>query len=292
MGGNAPIFCNVLYAEPRPEIAAGTERDNVYLLGERFQMDSMVTRAIEAMGDMGIMADIIRLRRFSEWKREIQREHQQLGWLADFLTAEWQWHYAEEKQMRNQEKATIKQLIAAHTMERMEMYLHDHDDHAYLTHAHMWNDILRGGWSEIERSSGQEMSKSLRKMYRSWDASQGQARLPTEVNTPPTALSSSSSALASQPLTAEQKSKITRKSCSRCKYCTVVGHFTKDCTVPHRLCHQTGRDRCSVPKAHHHYLLLTRPTCPYMRFHSIAFYRQVERSGIDNGKEVNELTEG
>ena len=44
--------------------------------------------------------------------------------------------------MRDQEKATIEQLVTARTMERMEMYLHYHDDHAYLTHGHMRNDII------------------------------------------------------------------------------------------------------------------------------------------------------
>ena len=101
MRGNAPVFCNVLHAEPRPEIAAGTEGDDVYLLGKRFQMDGAVTRAIEAIGDAGVMADIIRLRKFSKYKQEIQRERQRLGQLTDFLTAEWRRHYAKEKQMRN-----------------------------------------------------------------------------------------------------------------------------------------------------------------------------------------------
>ena len=150
MGGNAPVFCNVLHAEPHPEIAAGTEGDDIYLLGERFQMDGAVTRAIEAIGDAGVMADIIRLRKFSEHKREIQREWQRLGRLADFLTAEWRRHYAKEKQMRDQEKATIERLVAARTMERMKMYLHYHNDHAYLTRGYMRNDIIRSGWSEIK----------------------------------------------------------------------------------------------------------------------------------------------
>ena len=52
----------------------------------------------------------------------------------------------------------------------MEMYLHYHDDHAYLTCGHMHNDIIRSSWSEIERSLGQETSKSLPEMYGSWDA--------------------------------------------------------------------------------------------------------------------------
>ena len=72
--------------------------------------------------------------------------------------------------MRDQEKATIERLVTACTMERMEMYLHYHNGHAYLTWGYMRNEIIRGGWSEIEQSSGQEMSKLLPKMYGSWDA--------------------------------------------------------------------------------------------------------------------------
>ena len=72
MGGTTPIYCNVLHAEPRPEIPAGDGGDDLYLLGERFQMDYVVTRAIEAIGDAGVAADIYRLCRFSERKHEIQ----------------------------------------------------------------------------------------------------------------------------------------------------------------------------------------------------------------------------
>ena len=89
----------------------------------------------------------------------------------------------------------------------------------------------------------------------------------------------------------EQKTKITRKRRSRCKYCTIVGHFAKDCTVPHRMCHRFGDGKCVVPKTHKHYRPLTRPICPYVGFHSVALYKQVERSGIDDREEVNELAE-
>ena len=291
MGGGAPIFCNVLHAEPRPDIAAGTEGDDVYLLGERFQMDGAVTRAIEAIGDAGVTADIIRLRKFSEQKREIQRERQRLGRLADFLTAEWRRHYAEEKQMRAQEKATIERLVAVRTTERMEPYLHYYDDHAFLARGYMRNDIIRSGWSEIERSSGQETSRSLPEMYGSWNAPQRQDGPPTEVNTPSARSSPSLEVSGSQPLTAEQKSKVVRRKRSRCKYCTVVGHFARDCTVPHQMCHRFGDGKCVVPKTHRHYRPMTKPICPYVGFHSVALYKQVERSGIDDGEEVNELAE-
>ena len=152
MGGGAPIYCNVLHAEPRPEIPPGNGGDDLYLLGERFQMDYIVTRAIEAVGDAGVAADIYRLRCFSERKCEIQREQQRLSRLADFLTSEWQRHYGEEKRLRAQEEAAIKQLIAARVTERMEPYIHFNDEHAYLSHSHMRNDILCSGWNELEQN--------------------------------------------------------------------------------------------------------------------------------------------
>ena len=43
MGGGTPIYCNVLHAEPRPEIPPGDGGDDLYLLGEHFQMDYVVT---------------------------------------------------------------------------------------------------------------------------------------------------------------------------------------------------------------------------------------------------------
>ena len=42
-------------------------------------MDGAVMRAIDMIGDAGVMADIIRLRKFSEHEREIQQERQRLG---------------------------------------------------------------------------------------------------------------------------------------------------------------------------------------------------------------------
>ena len=124
-------------------------------------------------------------------------------------------------------------------------------------------------------------------MYGSWDAPQWQAGLPTEVNMPiTTSLSSPSSSSSLQPFTTKQKAKITQRHFSRCKYCIIKGHFAKNCTVPHHLCHWIGGNKCLIPKAYHNYLLLIKLTCSYVGFHSVALYRQVEQSGIDDGEEV------
>ena len=57
------------------------------------------------------------------------------------------------------------------------------------------------------------------------------------------------------------------------------------------MCHRFGDGKCVVPKTHKHYHPLTKPICPYVGFHSVALYKQVERSGIDDGEKVNELAE-
>ena len=74
-------------------------------------------------------------------------------------------------------------------------------------------------------------------------------------------------------------------------YCTIVGHFAKDCTVPHQMCYRFGDGKCVVPKMHKYYWPLTKPICPYVGFHSVTLYKQVEHSGIDDREEVNELAE-
>lgn len=74
MGGDAPRYCNVLHAEPRPDIARGDDGNDLYLLRERFQLDPIVARAVEAVGDSGVYADVYRLCCFGEKKREIQRD--------------------------------------------------------------------------------------------------------------------------------------------------------------------------------------------------------------------------
>ena len=77
----------------------------------------------------------------------------------DFLTSEWQRHYGEEKQLRAQEEAAIKWLIAARVTERMEPYIHFNNEHTYLSRSHMRNDILCSGWNELEQNYGTDVMR-------------------------------------------------------------------------------------------------------------------------------------
>ena len=83
----------------------------------------------------------------------------------DFLTSEWQQHYAEEKQIRAQEEAAIKRLIAACVTERMEPYIHFNDEHTYLSCSHMHNNILRSGWNELKQNYGTDITQPQPTVY-------------------------------------------------------------------------------------------------------------------------------
>ena len=282
MGGGTAIYCNVLHAEPRPEIPPGDGGDDLYLLGERFQMDYVVTLAIEVIGDAGVAADVYRLRCFSERKREIQRERQRLSRLADFLTSEWQWHYGEEKRLHAQEEAAIKWLIVVRVTEHMEPYIHFNDEHAYLSRSHMHNDILRSGWNKLEQNYGTNVTRPRPTVYGSWTAPERHTEPDTEPTTPQT-----SPLAVGLDRSAELRAQAACQCLSQCKYCTVQGHFAKECTVPHQLCHRVGGGCCSIPKNHFHYRPVEWPTCPYVGFHSAALFKQVEQSGIEDGEAVN-----
>ena len=244
MEDGAPIYCNVLHAEPQLEIPPGDGGDDLYLLRERFQMNYVVTHAIEAIGDAGVAADIHRLRRFSERKREIQRERQRLSRLADFLTSEWQRHYGEEKWVRAQEEAVIKRLIAARVTKQMEPYIHFNDEHAYLSRSHMCNDILRSRWNELEQNYGTDITRPRPTVYGSWTAleryktpePEDEGEAPTMSTTPQT-----SSSVASSDRSAELRAQAARQRSSRCKYCTVQGAFCKGMHSPASAVSSIGR---------------------------------------------------
>ena len=169
----------------------------------------------------------------------------------------------------------------------MKPYIHFNDEHAYLLHSHMRNDILRSGWNELEQNYSADITRPQPTVYRSWTALE---RYKTPELNPedldPATSQASSSSVGSDWL-AELRAQAARRQSSRCKYCTVRGHFAKECTVPHQLCHQVGGGHCSVLKNHFHYRLVEWPTCPYVGFHSITFFKQVEQSGIEDGEAVN-----
>ena len=268
IGGGAPIYCNVLHTKLWPEIPLEDDGDDLYLLGECFQMDYVMTQAIEAIEDAGVMANIYRLHHYGERKWEIQWEHQWLSHLMDFLTSEWQWHYVEEKRVRAQEEAMIKRLIVTRVTKHIKPFIHFNDKHTYLSWSHMHNDILWSGWNKLEQNYEMDVTQPRLTAYGSWEALEQCTAPDTGPITPQTSPSAAGLDRSSklQAFAAHRRS-------SCCKYCTVCRHFVKECTVPHWLCHCIGGNCYSVPKTHSHCCPVKWPICPYVGFHSVTLYR-------------------
>ena len=134
----------------------------------------------------------------------------------------------------------------------------------------------------VEQNYGTDVTRPQPTVYGSWTAPERHIALDTEPTTPQT-----SPSMAGSDRSAELRAQATCRHSSRCKYCTVQGHFVKECTVLHRLCHRLGGGKCSVPKNHFHYRPVEQPICPYVGFHSATFFKQVERSGINDREVVN-----
>jgi hypothetical protein len=48
-----------------------------------------------------------------------------------------------------------------------------------------------------------------------------------------------------------------------CRYCQVLGHFDKDCEMPHYLCTTEQKGRCVIGLTHKHCAHDLPRTCPY-----------------------------
>ena len=75
----------------------------------------------------------------------------------------------------------------------MEPYIHFNDEHAYLSHSHMHNDILRSGWNELEQNYGTDIMRPQPTVYGSWTAPERRTEPDTEPTTPQTSPSAAGS---------------------------------------------------------------------------------------------------
>ena len=83
----------------------------------------------------------------------------------------------------------------------MEPYIHFNDEHAYLSHFHMRNDILCSGWNELEQNYGTDVTQPRPTVYRSWTTPKryktpepgSKSKAPTTSTTPQTSSSAASS---------------------------------------------------------------------------------------------------
>ena len=88
VGDGYPAYQHCLVAEPSNEPSMNIQPADLLLFHERFQTEPIVNRALEALGDRGISADILHLRQFPGWRRALQEMKNQITRLKDFALKE------------------------------------------------------------------------------------------------------------------------------------------------------------------------------------------------------------
>lgn len=78
LGDGFPVYQHPLVAEPDPTEAMDMGYDDLFLLKERFRLDPNVNRALEAVGDRGVAANVLRLQQFPTKRRGLAEMKQQI----------------------------------------------------------------------------------------------------------------------------------------------------------------------------------------------------------------------
>ena len=149
VGDGYPAYQHLLVAEPSSEPSMDIQPADLLLFHERFQMEPVVNRALEVLGDRGISADVLCLRQFPGRRRALQEMRNQITRLEDFILKECQRYYKRDQALIDEEKEVRDRLIKARAVERMEPYLHFFDDHGHLQNLTSRNNIICGRWEDL-----------------------------------------------------------------------------------------------------------------------------------------------
>jgi hypothetical protein len=122
---------------------------DLMLFTKHFQLNPAVNRAVEAIGDLEVSADIIHLRRIPEKRRTLAKRKLQLQAFNNFMRQKWQDHYREVRKVDAEYLHVTKCLINARVSERAELYLSYFDDHQHLQNPTSCNSLIRENWKHL-----------------------------------------------------------------------------------------------------------------------------------------------
>ena len=104
VGDGHPAYQHLLMAEPSNEPSMNIQPANLLLFHERFQTEPVVNRALEALGDRGVSADVLRLRQFPGQWQALQEMKNQITQLEDFILKEHQRYLKQDQALVDEEK--------------------------------------------------------------------------------------------------------------------------------------------------------------------------------------------
>ena len=242
MGRGCPIYGDTLAAAPVVDPAPANYRDHRYF--EMFEEQSMicgpVNRALEDLGDYGVLGDVIRYRGQMAQRRRLAHIRLEVEALEDYAQQRRANLASQMSAYQSRETAIRRHLIAANAHERVNRLLTEDQETGELAWRHrrtIRRDYsgahtfrLQGGASSI--SSGSSATSNS-----------GSIEAPTSGRT--------------------------------CIYCHWPGHLSGHCDTPHYVCSEKKSGYCRVPTFHRSFNHEMPNTCPYggRRKHAAHTYR-------------------
>ena len=247
MGRGCPIYGDTLAAAPVADPAPANDRDHHYF--EMFEEQSMIcgpiNRALEDLGDYGVLGDVIRYRGQTAQRRRLAHIRMEVEALEDYAQQRRANLAMQMSAYQSRETAIRRRLIAANTHERVNRLLTEDQETGELAWRHrraIRRDYsgahafrLQGGTSSI--SSGSSVTSSG-----------GSIEAPANGRT--------------------------------CIYCHWPGHLSGHCDTPHYVCSEKKSGYCCVPAFHRSFNHEMPNTCPYggRRKHAAHTYRTQGRT--------------
>ena len=268
MGRGHPIYGDTLAAAPVADPAPANYRDHRYfkMFEEQNMICGPVNRALEDLGDYGVLGDVIRYRGQTAQRRRLAHIQMEVEALEDYAQQRRANLASQMSAHQSCETAIRRRLIEANAHERVTRLLTEDQETGELAWRH--RHTIRRDYSGVHAFRLQG--------GRSPSLSSGSTR------------SSTSGSIA--PLTTNRPT---------CTYCHWLGHLARHCDTPHYICSERKSGYCHIPAFHRSFSHDMPDTCPYggRRKHAAHTYRTQGRTArylslSERAIEYSHVTEG
>ena len=247
MGRACPIYGDTLVAAPVADPAPANHRDHRYF--EMFEEQSMicgpVNRALEDLGDYGVLGDVIRYRGQTAQRRCLAHIRMEVEALEDYAQQRRANLASQMSAYQSRETTIRRRLIAANAHERVNRLLTEDQEVGELAWRH--RRTIRRDYSGAHAFRLQGGASSIS--------------------------SGSSVTSASGSIEAHTNGRT-------CIYCHWPGHLSGHCDTPHYVCSEKKSGYCRVPAFHRSFNHEMPNACPYggRRKHAAHTYRTQGRT--------------
>ena len=249
MGRGCPIYGDTLMAAPVPDPAPANHGDHRYfkMFEEQSMICGLVNRALEDLGDYGVLGDVIRYRGQTAQRRRLAHIRMEVEALEDYAQQRRANLASQMSAYQSCELAIRCRLIAANAHERVSRLLTEDQEMGELAWRHCHTVRCDYSGAHTFRLQG---------------------------GCTPSVSSGSSHSSSGGSIAPPVMGRAT------CIYCHWPGHLAGHCDTPHYICSEKKLGYCRVPAFHRSFNHNMPNTCPYggHRKHASHTYRTQGRT--------------